>query len=358
MTQSQLKRPDQIKSYLDKYVIGQDEAKKTLAIAVYNHYKRILHRNDPERKVNIDKSNILLLGPTGCGKTHLVKTIAKMLGVPCYIGSATSLTASGYVGDDIESLLSGLLMNCNYDMEAAQQGIVFIDEIDKIAKKDTGTSITRDVSGECVQQGLLKMIEGHRVGVPPFGGRKHPEQPLLYVDTSNILFICAGAFVGLDGIIAKRSGRDRSRIGFQSESTETAGGNILAEVTAQDLRDYGMIPEFVGRLPVVTHVNALDTEALKLILTEPKDSLVGQYTELLREDGVKLTFSPDAVSAVAEMATALGTGARGPRSIMEKSMQDIMSSAPKAASKGALTEIVITRDDITGSHGKALRKAE
>lgn len=223
MTQSQLKRPDQIKSYLDKYVIGQDEAKKTLAVAVYNHYKRILHRNDPERKVNIDKSNILLLGPTGCGKTHLVKTIAKMLGVPCYIGSATSLTASGYVGDDIESLLSGLLMNCNYDMEAAQQGIVFIDEIDKIAKKDTGTSITRDVSGECVQQGLLKMIEGHRVGVPPFGGRKHPEQPLLYVDTSNILFICAGAFVGLDGIIAKRTGRDRSRIGFQSESTETAG---------------------------------------------------------------------------------------------------------------------------------------
>lgn len=358
MTQSQLKRPDQIKSYLDKYVIGQDEAKKTLAVAVYNHYKRILHRNDPERKVNIDKSNILLLGPTGCGKTHLVKTIAKMLGVPCYIGSATSLTASGYVGDDIESLLSGLLMNCNYDMEAAQQGIVFIDEIDKIAKKDTGTSITRDVSGECVQQGLLKMIEGHRVGVPPFGGRKHPEQPLLYVDTSNILFICAGAFVGLDGIIAKRTGRDRSRIGFQSESTETAGGNILAEVTAQDLRDYGMIPEFVGRLPVVTHVNALDTEALKLILTEPKDSLVGQYTELLREDGVKLTFSPDAVSAVAEMATALGTGARGLRSIMEKSMQDIMYSSPKAASKGALTEIVITRDDITGSHGKALRKAE
>jgi len=358
MTQTQLKRPDQIKAYLDKYVIGQDEAKKTLAVAVYNHYKRILHRNDPERKVNIEKSNILMLGPTGCGKTHLVKTIAQMLGVPCYIGSATSLTASGYVGDDIESLLSGLLMNCNYNMEAAQQGIIFIDEIDKIAKKDAGVSLTRDVSGECVQQGLLKMIEGHRVGVPPFGGRKHPEQPLLYVDTSNILFICAGAFVGLEDIIAKRTGCDRGRIGFQSPEVESQEGNLLSEVSAQDLRDFGLIPEFVGRLPIVTHVDALDTEALKRILTEPKDSLVGQYVELLREDGIKLTFTPDAVAAVAEQATALGTGARGLRCILEKAMRDVMYCAPKAAAKGGSEEIVITREKIIGPEGKALRKAE
>ena len=358
MTHPQLKRPDQIKAYLDKYVIGQDEAKKTLAVAVYNHYKRILHRDDPERKVNLEKSNILMLGPTGCGKTHLVKTIAQMLGVPCYIGSATSLTASGYVGDDIESLLSGLLMNSNYNLEAAQQGIIFIDEIDKIAKKDAGVSITRDVSGECVQQGLLKMIEGHTVGVPPFGGRKHPEQPLLYVDTSNILFICAGAFVGLEDIVGKRTGHDRGRIGFHDTIQKQDGENILADVTAQDLRDFGLIPEFVGRLPIVTHVDALDTEALKRILTEPKGSLVSQYTELLREDGIRLAFTPDAVSAVAEQASSLGTGARGLRSIMEKAMRDIMYSAPKAAAKGGRGEIVITRETILGADGNALRKAE
>ena len=341
-----LKRPDQIKAALDKYVVGQDEAKKTLAVAVYNHYKRILHKDDPLRETDVEKSNILLLGPTGCGKTLLVKTIAQMLGVPYYIGSATSITASGYVGDDIESLIAGLLMNCGYNVEKASRGIVFIDEIDKSAKKEAGVSITRDVSGECVQQGLLKMIEGHRVGVPPFGGRKHPEQPLLYVDTTDILFICAGAFVGLEEIVARRTGRDKSRIGFQSSGTAEAGGNLLAEVTAQDLRDYGMIPEFVGRIPVVTYVDPLDTPTLERILTEPKNSLVNQYKELLREDGVTLDFTPEAISAVAQRAVELGTGARGLRSIMERVMRDIMYAAPKAASKGKPGEIVVSRERI------------
>lgn len=351
----QLKRPDQIKAHLDKYVIGQDEAKKTLSVAVYNHYKRILHRGDPERKANIDKSNILLLGPTGCGKTLLVKTIANMLSVPCYIGSATSLTASGYVGDDIESLLSGLLMNCGYDVERAQAGIVFIDEIDKIAKKDAGVSITRDVSGECVQQGLLKMIEGHRMGVQPAGGRKHPEQPLIYVDTTDILFICAGAFVGLDGIIARRTGRDQSRIGFGSGAPADGPANIFADVTPQDLRDFGLIPEFVGRLPVVSYVDPLDKDALKRILTEPKDSLVSQYTELLREDGVKLTFAPDALETAATLASETGTGARGLRSILEKAMRDVMFSAPKSAAKSGPLEIVVTREMILGTAKPVLR---
>lgn len=345
MKPTQLKRPDQIKAYLDKYVIGQEEAKKTLSVAVYNHYKRLLHKNDPERKANVEKSNILLLGPTGCGKTHLVKHLAKSLGVPCYIGSATSITESGYVGDDIESLLVGLLRECNYDTDMAQYGIVFIDEVDKLAKRTAGASITRDVGGEGVQQGLLKMLEGHTIGVPPFGGRKHPEQPLIYLDTTNILFICSGAFVGLDDIIARRTGRDVTRIGFHSgDAKESAEGNILSETTAQDLRDFGFIPEFIGRIPVVTYVDPMDTHSLTRILTEPKDSLVSQYTELLREDGIKLTFEPEALAAIAEQANIQGTGARGLRSIIEKTMRDIMFSAPKNASKAGGNEIVITRD--------------
>ena len=354
-----LKRPDQIKAYLDKYVIGQEEAKKTLSVAVYNHYKRILHKKDPERKINVEKSNILMLGPTGCGKTHLVKTVSKMLGVPCYIGSATSITASGYVGDDIESLLCGLLMESNYDVEKAQQGIIFIDEIDKIAKRGSGPSITRDVSGECVQQGLLKMLEGHTMGVPPFGGRKHPEQPLVYIDTTDILFVCAGAFVGLEDIIARRTGRDNARIGFKNaEGSEGKESGLLKNVTAEDLRKFGMIPEFVGRVPVVTHVEHLDTDALERILTEPKDSLLGQYKELFREDGVELEWTPEALRMVAEEAVLLGTGARGLRSIMERIMRDLMFSAPKEAAKGNLTEIVISPDTICTCGGKIYKKAE
>jgi len=344
MTKEQLKRPDQIKAYLDRHVIGQDEAKKTLSVAVYNHYKRILHKNDPACKVKLDKSNIILLGETGCGKTLLVKTIAEMLGVPCYIGSATSITASGYVGDDIESLLSGLLMNCSYNMAEAQQGIVFIDEIDKIAKKEAGTSVVRDVSGEAVQQGLLKMVEGHRMGVQPMGGRKHPEQPLLYVDTSDILFIVSGAFVGLDKIIERRLGRNKGRIGFENGGQQTEGSNILANVTAQDLREFGMIPEFVGRFPVVTHVDPLKKADLRRILTDPKNSIVEQYTELMREDGFKLEFTDDALDWVVDRALELGTGARGLRSIMENAMRDVMFSAPKVAHDGKAGTIKISRE--------------
>ena len=350
MRQNQLKRPDQIKAYLDKHVVGQEEAKKTLSVAVYNHYKRILHKADPERGADVEKSNILLLGPTGCGKTMLVKTIAKMLGVPFYIGNATSITASGYVGDDVESLLSGLLMNCDYDVEKARTGIVFIDEVDKIAKREAGVSVTRDVSGECVQQGLLKMVEGHIMGVQPQGGRKHPEQPLIYLDTTDILFIGSGAFVGLDGIVERRTGRDQGRIGFGNAAAAQDSGNPYADVTAQDLRDYGLIPEFVGRFPVVTFVDPLDTTALEGILTKPKNNLVSQYTELFREDGIALTFEPEAITAAAQLATDLGTGARGLRSIMEKAMRDVMFAAPKAAFMDGNREIVVTREMILGAH--------
>ena len=349
MRQNQLKRPDQIKAYLDKHVVGQEEAKRTLSVAVYNHYKRILHKYDPERGADVEKSNILLLGPTGCGKTMLVKTIAKMLGVPFYIGSATSITASGYVGDDVESLLSGLLMNCDYDVEKAKTGIVFIDEVDKIAKREAGVSVTRDVSGECVQQGLLKMVEGHRMGVQPQGGRKHPEQPLIYLDTTDILFIGSGAFVGLDGIVERRTGRDKNRIGFGNAVAAQDGSNPYADVTAQDLREFGLIPEFVGRFPVVTYVDPLDSAALENILTKPKNNLVSQYTELFREDGITLTFEPGAISAAAQRATDLGTGARGLRSIMEKAMRDLMFAAPKAAFVNGEREIVVTREMILGA---------
>ena len=350
MRQISLKRPDQIKAYLDKHVVGQEEAKRTLSVAVYNHYKRILHKNDPERGADVEKSNILLLGPTGCGKTMLVKTIANMLGVPFYIGSATSITASGYVGDDVESLLSGLLMNCDYDVEKAKTGIVFIDEVDKIAKREAGVSVTRDVSGECVQQGLLKMVEGHRMGVQPQGGRKHPEQPLIYLDTTDILFIGSGAFVGLDGIVERRTGRDQNRIGFGNAVGKADGSNPYADVTAQDLREFGLIPEFVGRFPVVTYVDPLDTTALESILTKPKNNLVSQYTELFREDGITLSFEPEAITAAAQLATDLGTGARGLRSIMEKAMRDVMFAAPKAAFMNGNREIVVTREMILDAH--------
>ena len=358
MTQTQLKRPDQIKAYLDKYVIGQEEAKRTLAVAVYNHYKRILHKDDPECKTKIEKSNILMLGPTGCGKPYLVKTIAQMLGVPFYIGSATSITASGYVGDDIETLISGLLLNCNFNLEKAQNGIIFIDEIDKTAKKDAGVSVTRDVSGECVQQGLLKMVEGHKVGVPPFGGRKHPEQPLIYVDTTNILFIVSGAFVGLEDIVARRLGCSAGKIGFDSEGRKGSRGEILSRVNAEDLREFGMIPEFVGRFPVVTNVESLSVDTLKQILVKPKNSLVSQYTELLRQDGVELQFSDDALEIIARRAYELGTGARGLRSIVETGMRDIMFSAPKMKQEGKMTRLCVTADTFLDEPLKEIRRAE
>ena len=352
-----LRRPDQIKAWLDKHVIGQEEAKKTLSVAVYNHYKRILHRDDPGCKVNIDKSNVILLGPTGCGKTHMVKKIAEYLDVPCYIQDCTKITASGYVGSDVEDCIVGLLRSCNYDMEKAEHGIIILDEGDKIAKKEAGVSITRDVSGECVQQSLLKIVEGDVVGVPPFGGRKHPEQSLLYVNTKDILFILSGAFVGLDGIVDRRMGRDRNRIGFH-EGEKPQEGSHLEDVAPEDLREFGMIPEFIGRFPVITHVDPLDKAALKRILTEPTDSIASQYEELLREDGIDLSIENDALLAIADEAARLGTGARALRGIMEKVMRDIMFDAPKDAALHNAAALTLTAEMVGKYLGKNLRKAE
>lgn len=325
-------RPHEIKEYLDKYIIGQDEAKKTLAVAIYNHYKR-LYVNEQNLDNNVedilDKSNIILAGNTGCGKTLMVKTIAKMLGVPCYIGNATSITESGYVGDDVESLLVGLLRECDYDLELAEKGIVFIDEIDKIAKKGANVSITRDVSGEGVQQALLKMVEGNVVGVPPMGGRKHPEQSLLYIDTTNILFIVSGAFPGIEDIIRKRLGG--TKIGFHTDNRcISKDENLVKYATPQDFKTFGLIPEFIGRFPVITHVNPLTTEDLIRILSEPKNSLVYQYQELFKMDGCELTFSKDALAEIAKYANELNVGARGLRNIMETIMLDFMFDIPKS----------------------------
>lgn len=271
-----LPRPDEIKAHLDKYVIGQDEAKKVLSVAVYNHYKRILNNaNKPKGADLLEKSNIVLLGETGCGKTYMIKTIAKLLKVPCYIQDCTKITESGYVGSDVEECLSGLLRDCNFDIERAGIGIVVLDECDKLAKQEAGPSITRDVGGVGVQQSLLKIVEGDTVGVPPFGGRKHPEQPLIYVDTTNILFIASGAFVGLQEIIEKRLGYT-GKIGYSSDKEAKLPGSPMCYATPHDLREYGMIPEFVGRFPVITNVEPLTEDDLVKILVEPKNSLVSQ----------------------------------------------------------------------------------
>ena len=336
-----LPKPHEIKEFLDQYVIGQEQAKKVLSVAVYNHYKKIIN-NSKGQSVEMDKSNIILLGNTGCGKTHLVKTIARLLKVPCYIQDCTKMTASGYVGEDVENCLVGLLQSCDYNLNAAQMGIVMLDEGDKIRKAEAGMSIVRDVSGECVQQSLLKIVEGTRVGVPPQGGRKHPEQPLIYVDTTNILFILSGAFVGIEDIVEKRLGSGKIGFGSQEQRADKSL-NAKELVTAEDLRQFGMIPEFVGRFPVVTHVDALTKEDLVRIMTEPKNSIVGQYTRLLRMDGVSLKFTKDALVAIADIAMMLGTGARGLRSIFEEVMTDIMYDAPKME-KG--TVIQVTADTV------------
>lgn len=338
-----LLKPYQIKEYLDQYVVGQEEAKKVLSVAVYNHYKMVLYnQNVTEKDEPLGKSNIILLGETGSGKTLLVKTIAKLLNVPCYIGNATSITESGYVGDDVESLLVGLLRECDYDIEKAEHGIVFIDEIDKIAKKGAGVSITRDVSGEGVQQALLKMVEGNVVGVPPFGGRKHPEQPLMYVDTTNILFIGSGAFVGVSDIVKRRLGS--TKIGFNTDkkSQIDKDKDYIDYVTPQDLKDFGFIPEFVGRFPVIANINKLTEEDLIRILTEPKDSLVSQYQKLLFFDGCELTYQKEALRVIAKTALGLKTGARGLRNIMETVMMDYMYDVPKNNTK----KLVITKDNV------------
>lgn len=321
----QITKPKHILEILNDNVIGQDEAKKVLAVAIYNHLKRIIMNTYDNSKsdVTVEKSNILLLGNSGTGKTHMIKTIAKHLDIPCYIADATKLTESGYVGEDVENILTGLLIESNYDLQKAQRGIVCIDEIDKIAKKGANMSLTRDVGGEGVQQGLLKIVEGSVVGVPPMGGRKHPEQKLIYVDTTNILFIGMGAFSGIEDIISSRM--DHKTIGFNSfDRNNDNEGSLISNVNQDDLRQFGLIPELIGRFPIITHTEKLEIEDIVRILTEPKNSIVKQYQKLLSYDCSGLEFTEDALRSIASLAYETNTGARALRSIMERLLVDIM----------------------------------
>lgn len=332
----QLQLPKSIKQHLDDYVIGQDEAKKTISVAVYNHYKRILHPTSGE-DVEIDKSNVILLGETGTGKTLIAKTIARLLDVPFCIADATVLTEAGYVGEDVESVLTRLLQASDYDVEQAERGIVFIDEIDKIARKSDNPSITRDVSGEGVQQALLKLLEGAEVSVPPQGGRKHPEQKLITINTKNILFICGGAFAGIEKLIERRI--NRSPIGYSQGSTQVDGENLLQYASAADLRSFGLIPELIGRFPVLTHLKPLDASALRRILTEPKNALCKQYVQLFKLDGIDLKFDASGLDYLVEKAVEFKLGARGLRSIMEAVLNDAMFEMPGGERK----ELTVTR---------------